>query len=679
MEHKVSSYDERQLTNAIERAATVVSVNENLNPNDVLVQQLKKASIDPKFAKTAAQAFNKRLTVFTLRKTADEHKAEDFPLADPDTVYSMMSGNVVKKAAVQFAMTIEQLDELKPMDKAASLTPKVIVRDKRFEHLCTWDTLKKRLESDMDKLASAFVGLQADLMRRENAIDRAANEVANYFKKASYNFDFTTPVNLYGDKLKAAIGHLVDSGVSFNKTASFVIRPRKEIFEKVASLISAIDDYDAVKWFTQEFATGLAEFAKSAALIGTATSGAGSDLNSQIVDSTESIASLNNQIKKLKDQLNDDATSGILGARLGGLAGITAGTAAGFGEGAVGAINDISGAARTALNNAKALYYAGNNVSISPNDLLDAAFLTKDRYRDRLLAWSDMSADPQLSMYPAEQVFAATQKAMDMDTSMERPDQREVLRAYVSQLLAQNNRVSTADIAALATTLKELSETRKTTAIDSAKAVEALSDKAEPGRVDQESVIGQFSNTKELEMLKNDATKSVEESLKQLDEIGEKQRKIKEDELKELVSSRDNTQKALQKMLETKEKRDYEEGKARSDAEAKQLEANSTQNIAKSMGFAWVPTKGGKGFYVFVGGKGRKNPIDPSYLKGSDPNKKQNPDVLTISQMEAVANDIRNHRGGSDGGATDENYLPEGSIKEPKKPKTPPTPTTEGE
>lgn len=94
--------------------------------------------------------------------------------------------------------------------------------------------------------------------------------------------------------------------------------------------------------------------------------------------------------------------------------------------------------------------------------MLDAEFLTKDRYRDRMMAWSDMSADPQFAMYPAEQVFQATHKAMNTDLSLERPDKREVLRSHVAQLLAQNNRQSSGDISALATILKTLSDVKGT-------------------------------------------------------------------------------------------------------------------------------------------------------------------------------------------------------------------------
>jgi len=678
MEHKVSSYEERQLTNAIERAATVASVNEELDPNNVLVQQLKKASVDPKFAETAARAFNKRLTVFNLRKTADEHKADPFELADPDKVRDMMTGQVTKVAAVNFDMTVEQLEEAEQMDKAASCQlPDVIVRDKRYEHLCSWDTFKQHLESDLEKLASAFRDVQCDLMNREAAIEQQAQEVADYFKKAAYDFDFTTAVNLYGDKLQDAIGHLVDKGVSFKKTARFVICPNKDIFTKAAKLIADKEACGNVRWFAQELATGLAEFAKSAAALGdeyqikTAADPVQNPpvpkLDQQIFDTKANIDNLTGRIQSMQNQVNADARSGLTGARLGAAADLLAAGATGLTEGAINNINNLSNTARTVFNNAKALYYAGNNVSISPGDLLDAAFLTKDRYRDRLLAWSDMSADPQLSMYPAEQVFGATQKAMDMDTSLERPDQRELLRAQVAQLLAQNNRASTADLAALAETLKAMAAARGNAAVTGNAAVSALSDKTEPGLVELEAIMPKDVKLDNLRAMGDSALSDYDENIKQLEAIEQRGRDARKDQLKALQSERDTAQKAVQKMEETKEKREYEEGKVNAETEAKKIEGDTTQSIARSLGFTWMPTKDGKGFYVFNGGKGKVNRLDSSYVKDN-----QTRNVLTISQMEAIANDIRKQRAGQSGEATDNDYLPDGAIREPKPASTTP-------
>ena len=635
MEHKVSSYEERQLTNAIERAATVASVNEDLDPNNVLVQQLKKASVDPKFAETAARAFNKRLTVFNLRKTADEHKADPFDLADPDMVKKMMTGEEVKTAAVNFDMTIEQLENLEPMDKAASSQmPEVIVRDKRYEHLCSWDTFKQHLESDMDKLASALRDVQADLSQSERTIEAEAKEVVDYFKQASYGFDFTTAVNLYGDKLQKAIGHLVDKGVSFKKTAKYVVCPSKDIFKKVAKLLSDKKAYDDVEWFAQELASGMAEFAKSAADLGNEYQIKEADLAPLISTSDKNIKDLTKDIDALKSRVDDDARSGRLGQILGGGADIAVNTAAGLGNAAIGTTNAITGAMGTAWDNAMRRYYAGNNVSISPGDLLDAAFLTKDRYRDRLLAWSDMSADPQLSLYPAEQVFNATQKAMDMNTSMERPDNREALRAYVAQLLAQNNRASTADLAALASTLKELGETAPNAAMAGDAAVQALSDKAAPERVEQDKIVGQYGSTEGLKGLADASADSFNDRLKQLDTIGQRERDNRKEQLKTLISSRDSEEKNKQKLLAEQEKRDdAADTKAKEEA-AKKKEYESVEGIAKRLGYVPV-SKGGTTWYVYTG-KASKAPIDKSYVPAG-----KDPKVLTLDQMQRAVNDIQ--------------------------------------
>ena len=616
MENRVPSYEERQLTNAIERAATVASINESLDRNQLLADHLKKASVDPKFAKTAAQAFNKRLTVLTLRKTADEHKAEPFELTDPDAVYQLVAGNVATKtAAINFDMTIEQLEEAEAMEKAASVEmPKVNVIDRIYEKLVSWDTMKDHIYGMIDKYASAFRDLTSIKMRLENTIDAESDEVASYFKNANYNFDFTTAINVFGsDAMKDAIGDKTEQGVSFEKTANFAIRPVKPIFDKIAKLLQDKQALHDITDFMIYYKEGLEEFCKSASALADEYQIKEADLQSQIQDVQSDLDSRNLRLKDIKDQFDSDSTDGTLATRLGGLANIGIGTAAGLGEGLTGAVNDITGAARTALNNAKALYYAGNNVSISPGDLLDAAFLTKDRYRDRLLAWSDMSADPQLAMYPAEQVFAATQKAMDMDTSMERPDQREVLRAQVAQLLAQNNRVSTADIAALAATLKSLSGGRGSAAAEGDRAVSALSAKEAPAPVDQEAIVGQFGDNKALTEMRQDAASGLEDTYKELKDIEDRGRKERADEIKGMSAERDSVERRLQSLKDKEEERKYkedQEAKRISDNDAKQLAAaDDPKNILREQGYREVINPAtGKPHYVWSGGKNTKRP-----------------------------------------------------------------------
>lgn len=525
-DNRATPMEERALANAIERAATVVSINKDLDCNTVLANQLKKASVDPKFAKTASQAFNKRLTVLTFQKTADEHKADNFPLSDADTVYNLVAGTeapVIEKAA-SFDLSVESaLDTV--MEKAAS---EEAPAPNLYEKRVSMDTFNEHLECMIDKYASALKELEHIQNKLVDQIDQEADEIATIFKNAHYDYDFTTAVNLYGEQLKEALGDRLDKEASFEQTSKFVIKPQKAIFNKVAKLMEDRENLESITKFEHDYATGLTEFCKSAA---------------QLADDWQmlkvagpvgnAVNTLRHEDDVLAEMLANQHGTGAWQARSLGALDTGVGLIGAGLESGIKGINDVTGATRAALENARRMYAAGNNVSISPGDLLDASFLTKDRYRDRLLAWSDMSADPQLALYPAEQVFQATNKAMDMDTSLERPDQRELLRTQVAQLLAQNNRVSTADIAALAETLKALSSARPGAVSAADMAVQALGDKAAPERPELDKIVGAFGDTEGLHDLVDAAGKDYDEQTKKLDKIDDTARSEEKERIKE--------------------------------------------------------------------------------------------------------------------------------------------------
>lgn len=547
-DNRVSPMEERALANAIERAATVASIDKNLDCNIVLANQLKKASIDPKFAKTASQAFNKRLTVLTFQKTADEHKADSFPLTDADTVYNLVTNGdapMIAKVA-SFDLAIEDTTE-GCMEKAAS---EKTAAPNLYEKRVSMDTFQEHLECMMTKHEEAFKKLARIQERLEEQIDKEADEVAAIFKTANYDYDFTTAVNLYGEKLKAALGDKLDKEASFEPTSKFVIKPQKAVFDKIAKLLSDSEALESITKFEHDYAVGLTEFCKSAAALA-------EEWQMKKLAATP-IADTRRKLQELDDEVDRMASrgtgNGAWQARVMQPVDAVGGLIGGGIESGIRGINDITGATRAALNNARALYAAGNNVSISPGDLLDAAFLTKDRYRDRLLAWSDMSADPQLALYPAEQVFQATNKAMDMDTSLERPDQRELLRTQVAQLLAQNNRVSTADIAALAATLKELSGARPGAVSAADSAVQALADKTAPERPTLEKIVGEYGGTEALHNFVETTDKNFDKQISTLEKIDDRKREEAKKELDEKKKERDAARKDVKDVTDAQVK-----------------------------------------------------------------------------------------------------------------------------
>lgn len=421
MEKKISADTERVMTQAIEKAAMLVNGkddSENINRDEILAKCLMDANVDSKFAKLASAAFNRRSTVLRFQKTADEHKADTFPLTDGETVLRYMGGNSsMDKAASEkpvavasFSMTV--VAEAPAMKKTASENT---VTHIRYEDRVPYDIFERHLESMLQKQAAAHSQLIGDLHMLGGSIAEQKEQVAEALSKVG-SFEFSTMCNIYGDKLEKVVGDkLTDK--EFNKTAA-AVNPNTPLSRKIARLINDVEKYEVLNDAIADYQEGLGEFSKTAA---------------EIADSMHKSASI------LGDLIRTPAAIG-----LGGLNTAEAMRRA-YTDQAIAGFGD-----------AVAMGRAGTDIGVSPSKILDANFLSRDRHMDRLLGWSDMAADPAFSMYPSEQVFLATQKAMDTDKTLERPDRRELLRAQVGQLLAQNNRQDMAQLSALAATLKAM-------------------------------------------------------------------------------------------------------------------------------------------------------------------------------------------------------------------------------
>lgn len=454
MENRISYDDERKLTNAIESAATLACNDPARDRNETLVGQLKEAGVDSRFAKVAAAAFNKRLTVLTFKKTADEHKADPFELADADKVHELMTGESLEKAA-SLAAPFEITYSENTLQKAASAEEKPSRLP--YEDTVRYGALVRHVESVMEKNAAALQDIVYAQDESSRKVDSLSTELADYFmKNASASFEFDTLVNAYGDRFQKAIGSKLPDTTDYTRTAGGAILPDTPLFQKAAAMMEAYEASESLRQSLEYYGEGLSQFCKAAEFMGDVMQYA--EMHKEAAEGW-----------RIAAETAVDTPSYLLS----GLPGVVD-----VGDSLVRGVGNTAG---NAFQNAYALYQAGNAAHMAPNEILDAEFLTKDRYRDRLLGWSDMTADPQFSMYPAEQVFLATQKAMDMDTTLERPDRREVLRAYVAQMLAQNNRMSTADIAALAQTLRGLTSADEHGAQQIAvKSVKGLDEKRAP-------------------------------------------------------------------------------------------------------------------------------------------------------------------------------------------------------
>jgi hypothetical protein len=266
------------------------------------------------------------------------------------------------------------------------------------------------------------------------------------------DFHYSLIDAVYGAKLEKLLGDKLVKR-EFRKQAG-VVKPNNKLTRQIDKLIEDNSEYVRKRNDLVDYENGLCELCKSA-------------------------ADFKNDMVKLA--LSPSATVGML-LRGGAASALTAMQGA---EAVRKASNDALAAG---FGNAAAMNGA-IDVGTAPGKVLDAEFLIKDRFRDRLMGWSDMTADPLFSIYPSSQVFAATQKAMDLDPAMERPDKREMLRAAVGQLLAQNNRFSAADIAAHAQTLKALQEADKPAANEAAESALAMEKERGPEKPELTSLL----------------------------------------------------------------------------------------------------------------------------------------------------------------------------------------------
>ena len=549
MENRISYDDERKLTNAIESAATLACNDPARDRNETLVGQLKEAGVDSRFAKVAAAAFNKRLTVLTFKKTADEHKADPFELADADKVHELMTGESLEKAA-SLAAPFEITYSENTLQKVASAEEKPSRLP--YEDTVRYEALVRHVESVMEKNAVALQDIVYAQDESSRKADFLSTELADYFmKNASASFEFDTLVNAYGDRFQKAIGSKLPDTTDYTRTAGGAILPDTPLFQKAAAMVEAHEASESLKQSLAYYGEGLGQFCKAASDLGDMIQSLEFNLSKQAASGTD----------LAKEYFND------LGSLIS--APITGGLSA-----ADNFVTGVSNTAGNAISNAYALYQAGNAAHMAPNEVLDAEFLTKDRYRDRLLGWSDMTADPQFSMYPAEQVFLATQKAMDMDTTLERPDKREVLRAYVAQLLAQNNRMSTADVAALAQTLRGLTSADEHGAQQIAvKSVKGMDETKAPELPNLKPVI---EGRREISSNATDVVNDIDKSLK--DFRAESKADDKE--------QRDAKVKAITERAKLLEDQNKENQKAKEDKDKQLSDARAARNkfLTNTMG-----------------------------------------------------------------------------------------------
>jgi len=447
MEKRISKTDERNMTNAIEKAASAALLDPSKDRNKLLAYNLLEQGVDSRFAKRASQAFNKRLTVLTFDQTPEEKRGNSFALADPDTVFELTGGvpqGQAKTASVERTTYSIGMVETR-LEKTAAAAEPPPPRRPLWEERISADGCITFLGGLLKKHAACFKHDLYVLDTERRKLEKRRQNLVGELKKVA-GFYLDNLYSLFGDKFERLFGK--DVGRPLTKQAS-VVRSDDKLTNEVADVIKGFDQCDKLNDCLCDYHTGLCELNKSA-----------SDLAEDFV----------------KLAAPGLSTMGGVGLR----------TVPTLVMPTIQALDTIRRATNdslaTGFSNASALAAAGDDRGVAPGKVLDAEFLIKDRFRDRLMGWSDMAADPLFSMFPAEQVFSATQKAMDVDPALERPDKRELLRSHVGKLLAQNNREGEADLSALATTLKAFSGVDQGAAEAASAPVLALDKKEPPER-----------------------------------------------------------------------------------------------------------------------------------------------------------------------------------------------------
>ena len=433
MEQRIAEADERRMLNAIGKAEMLASANDSLDRSKVIADALMEEHVDKRFAKTAAAAFNKRITVNTLSRTPDAEKPAPFPISDPDMVFQLMGGEPgqLKTASVKGTPAPFSIQENPlPMQKAASVQQAEAQEIKPIPA----DVFELKLTSLLQKAAATITDTEFDIRTAETELDKARKEFRKAASCAS-PMDLQVVSNIYGKllgdvgvDLPKPKGTLVSTGSALEKAASRVLEANSELHraqndkeecgEISGLLIDLSDRYMAEK----KKDGGLSKIAAIIPWLGAA-------LSTGIAVPGEALGYARSALKNTSDVYTD------------------------------------------LYNNAMAKQDAGRQLDDSPNKVLTAEFINRDRYGDRLLNISDMLADKNLmAIAPrTKDIMDAANKAMDTDLSLERRDRSELLRAYVADLLLQGNKQNMANINALTGVTKNLKDSDNSTLAGRAK------------------------------------------------------------------------------------------------------------------------------------------------------------------------------------------------------------------
>lgn len=403
---------EGRMVSAVKAAAARITSGQAANLNQELATQLTNFNVPAGFAKEAACAANKGMSTAYLASHPDCEKPLDFELFDPEVVESLMS-NGVSQETPQKGSSVHASITITP---AATIEKKASAEPEQFQDNESIGSLYKKANCAFDRIGHALEECRYEIAK----MDHQYTEALGYIKKtASYHQpELQYAIDVYGSALD---GVLEDCGF--------------QGLEKAAGIPVPVQDEPP-----------FVRMVKRAALLRLLRDTA-MDHNRDVMESLDPLVKTAQSLDSFldADTMVKLATSpGIdAAAHLGTMAmGIPLGSLQGLVEGV-----------SSGINNGIHMAQVGDKQDFSVDKVLDAEFLKQDRKIDRMRAWADVLADKSLAGYPADQLHKVLNRVMAVDPSMESPRNLELLKAHVRRALAQNDELSTADMAALLTTL----------------------------------------------------------------------------------------------------------------------------------------------------------------------------------------------------------------------------------
>ena len=415
---KLDSLTEFQLTNAIEKAASVALASED-DRSEILAKQLAEDNIPKHLDKVATQAFNRRISVVTIGKRGEDTKADDFPLADFNKVASLRGHEEMQKAASVNAPFVFKIEKAEQKKVASYKAPEAPVKQ------YTPSEVMQKIESFMTKEAAAFQDRMADLMKEEAQLESMVKTASEILSKDTKTGRLLATV--YGDTYSKLFAGKVPEE-ALKKHAAYAILPANFTVQYVEKTIRQADTVDVKRDLLMLKSESLKRIAKESV-----------EIESKLKEAAlcKSAAAGYNMLKDIAA----NAVSVPVNALLAGA------------KGAVGQTEDILGRSAPFLSPEK---------GYSPEDVVSLKLLSKDKYQDKRMRLIDMLANPEFAQYPAEEIEKAVEDTIATNQALSSPRMREYLKAEVGARLLAGNRTNRADLAAAADVLKKVVEADKT-------------------------------------------------------------------------------------------------------------------------------------------------------------------------------------------------------------------------